>query len=355
MSVSLRRATPEDNESLSRLASQTFRDGWAAIISLPIADAYVAEAFTPEKLSEEIADPTGYVVVAVDVAGSLVGYARLASTAKATPDFVTGPDPILLQRLYVAADYRGQGVADSLLAHCTQEALRRGGKTLWLEAEPRNERAWRYYLRRGFVDVGGTVYPLPGAVNDQIRVLQKDIVPILRLGSPNDAEALGSVASRIFADTFSDGNKPETMAKYLAESFHPAKLTAELADPANLFLLAVTPTAREEIIGYTKLCFAPDEELSCVTGPQPVAELERFYLLHEWHGTGVADTLMQQTFRAASEQGTRTLWLGVYEENPRARRFYSRWGFKDVGEHAFLFGDEEETDIVMMRVLDTIQ
>ena len=351
MPVTLRRASPQDADALALLAAQTFRDGWAAIITPPVADAYVTEAFAVERLAAEIADPLGSIVVAVDAAGSLVGYARLASAAKATPDCITGPQPILLQRLYVAAEYRGQGVADALLINCTAEALRRGGKSLWLEADVRNERAWRYYLRRGFVDVGGTVYQLPGAVNDRIRVLQKHIVPSVRLGTGEDAENLGAMASAVFVDTFGAGSKPETMAAYLAQAFHPSQLSAELADSKNRFLLAVTSNTSEEIIGYTKLRFAQGEEPSCVTGPAPVAELERFYVRHEWHGTGVADTLMKQSLQTAAAQGVQTLWLGVYEDNPRAQRFYTRWGFRDVGEHLFLFGDEEETDRVMVRSL----
>jgi ribosomal protein S18 acetylase RimI-like enzyme len=175
--VTLRQAKGEDAVALSRLAAETFRDGWAALITHAIAEAYVAEAFTVEKVAEDIADPTSYVVLAVDAGGTLVGYARVATAAKAVPDCVTGPQPVLLQRLYVTSAYQGQGVADLLLADCVREALLRGGETLWLETEPGNRRAWRFYEKRGFVDVGSNVYALPGGVNDRIRVLQKRIVP----------------------------------------------------------------------------------------------------------------------------------------------------------------------------------
>lgn len=179
--ITLRQAMGEDAAALSRLASETFRDAWAALITAPIADAYVAQAFPPEKLADEIGDPASYVLVAVDAEGALVGYAKL-SEAKQAPDFVTGSQPILLQRLYVASAYRGQGVADSLLTECTGEALRRGGDTLWLETEPGNQRAWRFYEKRGFADVGSTVYPLPGGINDRIRVLQRRIAPLADAG-----------------------------------------------------------------------------------------------------------------------------------------------------------------------------
>ena len=175
--VTLRQARGEDAVALSRLAAETFRDGWAALITEAIAEAYVAEAFTPDRVADEVSDPTSYVTVAVDADGNLVGYARVATAEKAVPDCVTGPQPVLLQRLYVASAYHGQGVADLLLADCVREALRRGGETLWLETEPGNRRAWRFYEKRCFVDVGSNVYALPGGVNDRIRVLQKRIAP----------------------------------------------------------------------------------------------------------------------------------------------------------------------------------
>ena len=179
MPVILRSAVPGDAEALSRLASETFRDAWAALITASVADAYVAQAFPAETLAQEIVDPTSYVILAVDAGDTLVGYAKLSTAAKEAPGCVTGSHPVLLQRLYVASDYRGQGVADRLLSDCVAEALRRDGDTLWLETEPGNTRAWRFYEKRGFADVGSNVYALPGGINDRIRVLQKSIAPVL--------------------------------------------------------------------------------------------------------------------------------------------------------------------------------
>jgi ribosomal protein S18 acetylase RimI-like enzyme len=348
-SIFLRPATPADAKALAKVAGQTFRDGWACILSPAVADAYIAEALTPERLAAEIEDPSQYLVVAVEGEDRIVGYARVVF-GKAAPACVTGNAPALLQRLYVIAEQRGRHVADALLQDATREALRRKAATFYLEAEPRNERAWRFYLKRGFVDVGGTVYHLTGgAVNDQMRVLQKALHPAIRPGTPKDAHALSRMAAEVFHATFAHTTDPAVMTEYLARAFHPGLMEMELANPDNLYLLAVHG---EQIVGYTKLGFVSDESPSCVTGPGPIAELERFYVSHSWHGTGVADTLMSATLNAASERGTRSLWLGVYEENERARRFYARWGFRDVGTHIFMMGDEEQTDKVMCRSLE---
>lgn len=345
--VTIRKALAQDADLLAPVAAQTFRDGWANIITPLVAEAYIAEALSASRLAEEITDPAHYLAVAVDAAGAIVGYAKLVR-GRAAPAFVTGDAPVLLQRMYVAAEYRGAGVADDLLTHCIREALRRGADTLYLETDPRNDRAWRFYVKRGYKDVGGASYALPGAVNDQVRVLEKRIRPTIRAATSGDAKSLSWMASAVFVDAFAANSDPAALHEYLTTAFHPDTIEAELRNPDNLFLLAMDDAV---IIGYAKLCFASDESPECIPFPPPYTELERFYVRSDWQGMGVADMLMKATLEAARQRGGETIWLGVYEINHRARRFYTRWGFTDVGEHIFMLGSKQETDRVMVRKL----
>jgi ribosomal protein S18 acetylase RimI-like enzyme len=70
-----------------------------------------------------------------------------------------------------------------------------------------------------------------------------------------------------------------------------------------------------------------------------------------WHGRGVAQALMARVVAEAVAAGANTLWLGVWEHNHRARAFYGKCGFADVGEHVFLFGTDPQTDRVMVKPL----
>ena len=103
-----------------------------------------------------------------------------------------------------------------------------------------------------------------------------------------------------------------------------------------------------EAIAYAQLRagHVPD----CVTGPEPI-ELWRFYVDRAWHGRGIAQALMDRVKAAARERGAKTLWLGVWERNDRARAFYAKCGFADAGEHIFLFGTDPQTDRVMVTGL----
>ena len=88
-----------------------------------------------------------------------------------------------------------------------------------------------------------------------------------------------------------------------------------------------------------------------MTGPAPL-ELKRLYVAAAWHGRGVAQALMDAALMAARTCGARTLWLGVWERNPRAAAFYAKHGFRRVGEHTFVLGEDVQTDWLLARPLD---
>lgn len=168
---------------------------------------------------------------------------------------------------------------------------------------------------------------------------------IIRLATAADAAVVSELARRTFYDTFAATNDATDMALYLAGAYSIDIQTRELNDRDITTLLV------EE--GGTAIAYAmvrADHVPGCVTGPNPV-ELWRFYVDREWHGRGVAAALMDRVRIAARERGAKTLWLGVWERNDRARAFYAKCGFADAGEHIFLFGTDPQTDRVMVSSL----
>lgn len=169
--------------------------------------------------------------------------------------------------------------------------------------------------------------------------------PTLRPATLRDADLLASLGARTFSETFAADNRPEDMKAYLSSAFTLSRLEAELADPRSRFFLA---EIGGEAVGYAKL--HSGEAPECVAGPDPI-EIARFYVLREWHGRGVAQSLMQACIEAAGEAGARTVWLAVWERNVRAQAFYRKWGFRDVGAQAFRLGGDLQTDRVMERAI----
>lgn len=167
--------------------------------------------------------------------------------------------------------------------------------------------------------------------------------PVVRHATVEDAPLLAELGARTFAETFAADNRPEDMTAYLASSFGRSQQAAELADPHSRVLIAEIDGVAA---GYAKLHAGPPPQ--SVTDKKPI-ELVRLYVSQEWLGRGVGAALMQACISEAMEQDYRTIWLGVWEHNSRARAFYRKWKFREVGEHIFQLGDDSQRDILMER------
>lgn len=167
----------------------------------------------------------------------------------------------------------------------------------------------------------------------------------IRLGTPADAAALAAFAARTFEETFGPDNHPEHMAEHLATAYGEPQQLGELSDPAMRTLLIESAGA---IAAFAQVRRHPPPP--CVTTPAPV-ELYRFYVDRPWQGRGLAQRLMEAVLRTGRELGGGSVWLSVWERNPRAIAFYERCGFGDVGTADFYVGPDRQTDRILVRAL----
>lgn len=169
----------------------------------------------------------------------------------------------------------------------------------------------------------------------------------IRRGAPADAEKLAPLAVEIFNDAFAANplNKPEDMRAYISEAFSVEQTGRELAETDSIFFIAETAG---EMIGYAKLKERSVED--CITGENPI-ELQRLYVKKDFHGQGIAGELMSECFAVAIEKKYKTMWLGVWEHNFRAQKFYEKLGFRLVGSHVFQLGSDAQTDLIMEKKL----
>ena len=162
----------------------------------------------------------------------------------------------------------------------------------------------------------------------------------------DDVLLLQSIGRQTFKETFADGNTVENMRKYLEEGFSIEKLTSELNDKNAAFYLA---ESSDNVVGYLKLNFGGSQtELK----DEKAVEIERIYVLKEFHGQNVGQNLYDKAIQVAKDHNSDYVWLGVWEENPRAIRFYEKNGFVAFDKHIFRLGDDEQTDIMMKKKLE---
>lgn len=170
---------------------------------------------------------------------------------------------------------------------------------------------------------------------------------LIRQAAPEDAKVLTDLAYTTFWDAFAHHpkNAPDDLAHYMRQAFSLEQISDELADDKSVFLIAEIDG---EPAGYAKLIFESTEPE--IIGEWPV-ELSRLYSHQKFLGQGVGQALMDACFARAKETGRDVMWLGVWEYNPRAQRFYEKNGFRFVGKHTFLLGSDPQTDLLMQKEL----
>lgn len=170
---------------------------------------------------------------------------------------------------------------------------------------------------------------------------------LIRPATPDDAAPLTDLAYTTFWDAFAahPKNAPDDLADYMQKAFNVEQIVRELADDKNIFLLAEIDGAHA---GYSKIVL--DYIEPGVTAERPV-ELSRLYSQQTFWGKGVGQTLMDACFDRARQEKRDVMWLGVWEYNLRAQRFYEKNGFRVVGKHVFQLGSDPQTDLLMQREL----
>lgn len=169
---------------------------------------------------------------------------------------------------------------------------------------------------------------------------------IINKASAEDVEIVQSLGIQTFSETFAEDNTEEAMKKYLEESFNTEKIKSELNNPDSFFYIA---WEEDNPVGYLKV---NSGEAQTELQDDTALEIERIYIKKSHHGKKVGQLLYNQALETAEQLGKSYLWLGVWEKNLRALQFYRKNGFVEFDKHIFRLGEEEQTDLMMKKVLD---
>jgi ribosomal protein S18 acetylase RimI-like enzyme len=167
----------------------------------------------------------------------------------------------------------------------------------------------------------------------------------LKKATTDDLLTVQRLGRETFLESFADSTTEADMSKYLEDNFSEHKLKTELSNPGSMFFVA---WENNNPVGYLKINFgdAQTEQLGDFA-----LEIERIYVKSSHQGKKVGQALYEQAIKVAGHQNHSYIWLGVWEKNARAIRFYEKQGFVAFDKHVFKIGDDEQIDIMMKKVL----
>ncbi len=160
-----------------------------------------------------------------------------------------------------------------------------------------------------------------------------------------EVSALQELATQTFAETFAHDNDPKKLEAFFEEAYSLEVLTSELSDSnCQHYFLRVD----HQIAGYLKLNQGPSQTEHEL---ENAFEIQRIYLLKAYQGQGLGKKLFEFALEKAEQSSCDWVWLGVWEHNYKAQKFYSKYGFEKFGQHEFAVGDKIDVDWLLKRPL----
>lgn len=164
-----------------------------------------------------------------------------------------------------------------------------------------------------------------------------------------DAETLSALSKKTFYETFTGTCTEDDMQQFLHDYFDIEQVKKELADINDLYFFI---EMEGKPVGYLRLM--EDYRNFALMKQWKALELKRIYIDSAYHGKGLAQELMAFAENYARENKYEVLWLGVWEHNNRAKRFYEKMGFKDSGHmHDFPIGNTPQRDNWLWKFFDS--
>ena len=163
--------------------------------------------------------------------------------------------------------------------------------------------------------------------------------------SMQDIEKIKSISEKTFYETFSSENTKEDMENYLKENFSYEQIESEVKNNASKFYIVEHD---KEAVAYMKLNF---DKAQTEKDHHNTLEVQRIYVLQEYKGNRIGKRLIEKAIEIGRDNQLNYIWLGVWENNMNAIKFYEKQGFEKFGTHVFKLGEDEQIDHLMKLTL----
>lgn len=162
----------------------------------------------------------------------------------------------------------------------------------------------------------------------------------------DDVKELQNISRETFKKTFDPYTAADDMTRFLKEDYATDKLINEINNPHSRFFFLMVG---DEVAGYLKV---NDEDAQTESVKDNALEVERIYLRDKFQHQGLGLVLIKLAEKLAREENRDYMWLGVYEKNLNAQKFYARDGFERVSQHVFQVGEDAQIDYILAKKLD---
>lgn len=281
---------------------------------------------------EHILSKGGHILMA-EYEKHLVGTVALKYVTEGTYEFT---------KMAVDDKYQGLKIGLALAEAAIRKATELKASSIILYSSTKLSPALALYRKIGFAEI-----PLDGPYKRSDIKMELVLTNALRVrhAVAGDIDTLQQLGIQTFRETFEDLNSAENMREYLDKSFNRSQLENEFKENDSTFLLAYEGDVP---VGYTRMRTSHNHENP---NDDATLEIERIYALKSHVGKGVGHKLMETCVEYARAKKCTSVWLGVWENNHRAIRFYEKWGFSKYSDHVFMLGDDAQTDVLMRKYL----
>jgi ribosomal protein S18 acetylase RimI-like enzyme len=167
----------------------------------------------------------------------------------------------------------------------------------------------------------------------------------IRLCTIEDLDALVKISKNTFRESYAHNNDPVQFEAYIAKALNKNQLSEELKNQNSKFYFCEND---KDIVGYLKINFS--ESQTDINDHQSI-EIERIYLKKEFQRLGLGSIILDFVIEIAKSNAKKYVWLGVWDQNPKAIAFYKKNGFIAFGEHTFAIGSIDQIDILFKKYI----
>lgn len=157
----------------------------------------------------------------------------------------------------------------------------------------------------------------------------------------SNLEMLTEISRQTFVDAFEKDNNPDDLLAYIDSAFNKKQIEIELLNPNSEFYFVYDS---ETLVGYFKI---NENEAQAEPFGKDALEVSRIYVLKQLQGQHLGSQILKKIIDIAKKKQKSWMWLGVWQLNVDAVRFYERHGFKIFDKHSFYIGTDQQTDWLM--------